>query len=132
MKKLFLLTFALFVTTAYGADYQFSGTHYIASYIGCDHNALCDLRHLEETMVRSVEVCGAQLLEVAKYVFPPDSITMVLLLSESHASIHTYPECDSCYIDLFTCGCNCDYRKFEGVLNAYLCPKSIENQIIKR
>lgn len=132
MRRLFLLAFMLFIGAVNGAEYQFCGTHYLASYNECDHEALCNLSSLQQTMENAVKACGAQVLEISKYIFPPDGITMVLLLSESHASIHTYPECDSCYIDLFTCGSSCDYRKFENILHAYLCPKSIEKQVIKR
>ncbi len=83
-------------------------------------------------MTESVKACGAQILDSSKYVFPPDGITMVLLLSESHASIHTYPEYNSCYIDLFTCGERCDYRKFEEALEQYLQPESIDQHVLER
>jgi S-adenosylmethionine decarboxylase len=36
--------------------------------------------------------------------FEPQGVTVLALLSESHASIHTYPEVGSVFVDVFTCG----------------------------
>jgi len=133
IKQAFIgLILFLFSVPVFSSEYEFSGTHYIASYVDCDHQALCDLQTLRDVMIQGVEASGATLLNLTEHVFLPDSITMVLLLSESHASIHTYPEHDSCYVDLFTCGDSCDYRKFEEVLQKYLCPKSIEIDVLRR
>jgi S-adenosylmethionine decarboxylase len=38
--------------------------------------------------------------------FQPHGYTLLYLLSESHYSIHTYPEYKSCYIDIFCCNKN--------------------------
>ena len=54
---------------------------------------------------------------------------MVLLLSESHASIHTYPEYNSCFVDLFTCGQKCSAEKFDMYLREYLKPKQTDSRI---
>lgn len=131
MKRLFC-TFVLFFSLLHAEEYQFSGVHYMGSYMECDHDALCDLIALQEAMELAVKECGATLLTTSEYTFSPDAMTMVLLLSESHASIHTYPEYDACYVDLFTCGNRCDYKKFENALRNYLNPAHLETRIIKR
>jgi len=48
--------------------------------------------------------------EICKIIkkFSPQGITALLLLEESHISIHTYPEFKKAYIDIFTCGSNAD------------------------
>lgn len=129
------LIFAFFASSALystEAEYAFSGTHYIASYHGCDHDALTEITQLQAAMVDAVKECGATLLSSDAYIFPPHGLTMVLLLSESHASIHTYPEYQSCYIDLFTCGDSCDYRAFEASLTSYLKPTHTNTHILER
>lgn len=40
--------------------------------------------------------------------FEPIGLSIVVLLSESHASIHTYPEQNCMFVDAFTCGTNCN------------------------
>lgn len=112
--------------------HQFTGKHFFASYIGCDHKALSNAENLKESMTNAVKASGANLLNSVDYVFPPDGFSMVLLLSESHASIHTYPEYNTCFIDLFTCGDNCSAESFNAVLAEYLKPEYIEQKLILR
>jgi S-adenosylmethionine decarboxylase len=137
MKKccLFLfLCFSLVGRFLHGeeADYEFSGRHFIASYVGCDHQALANLEELKKAFLLAVDESGATLLEAADYVFPPEGMTMVALLSESHASIHTYPEHDACFVDLFTCGTKCQAEKFDACLRDYLHPKKVSHKILVR
>lgn len=131
MMRCFILNLVL-LFTVYGQEYEFTGIHYIASFIDCDQAAMCHLHQLRDALERGVEASGATLLGSCEHIFPPDSITLVLLLSESHASIHTYPEHSSCYVDLFTCGDRCDYREFQRVLEDYLKPQTLETTILRR
>ena len=88
---------------------------------------------LMTTMEAAVKACGAKLLlKSADYVFPPDGFTAVLLLSESHASIHTYPEYNACFVDLFTCGSRCSAEKFNRVLREYLKPQEEHSRVLLR
>lgn len=107
------------------SEYQFKGSHFLASYSECDHNALVNLPDLEQVLFVAAKKSGATVLNSAKHIFEGDGLTMVLLLSESHASIHTYPECDSCFVDLFTCGEKCSSEDFDEVLRLYLRPKTV-------
>jgi len=112
--------------------YEFVGRHFIANYVDCDEKALTDLEGLTRAMEKAAIASGAHILSSSQHVFPPDGLTMVLLLSESHASIHTYPEHRSCFVDLFTCGHTCDAKKFEAVLEAYLKPGKTISQLFQR
>jgi S-adenosylmethionine decarboxylase len=103
-------------------DFEFVGRHLMASYVDCDPDALRDLDGLEAAMRRAVEASGATLLTSARHVFPADGLTIVMLLSESHASVHTYPEHNSCFVDLFTCGLDCHAEEFDAVLRNYFHP----------
>ncbi len=109
-----------------GAEqFEFKGNHFLASYNGCDFQALTDLEKLPEALLEASRKSGATVLDSTKYIFPPHGITMVVLLSESHASIHTYPEHGSCFVDLFTCGNKCSAEKFDLALREYLQPKEV-------
>lgn len=113
-------------------EYQFIGRHFVASYSGCDRKALTNLDALAQALEGASIASGAHILKSTKHVFPPDGLTMVILLSESHASIHTYPEHDSCFVDLFTCGTTCSAEKFDESLRHYLKPTKVNSQIFKR
>lgn len=130
--------FCLFVSTALVAEnngelpYQFRGVHFLVSYCECDQEALSDVQALSVAMNNAVEQCGATILEKSSYVFPPNGLTMVFLLSESHASIHTYPEHGACFVDLFTCGEKCSSEKFDAAMQAYLKPKHVTQRTLIR
>ena len=137
MKRVFsFLFFCLFLfnlrAEELSEEYAFSGRHFIASYTQCDHDALVNLDNLKKAFLFAVDQCGATLLDSADYIFQPDGLTMVVLLSESHASIHTYPEHNACFIDLFTCGTKCQAEKFDAALRSYLHPKHVAHKILSR
>jgi S-adenosylmethionine decarboxylase len=102
--------------------YDFVGRHFLASYVGCDPDRLRDLAGLKAAFERAVAASGATLLSSSDYVYLPDGYTLVCLLSESHASIHTYPEHNACFVDLFTCGLRCRPEPFDAALRDYLRP----------
>lgn len=132
MKKLAIFLIVLCSSVSGYSDYQFKGTHFLASYSECDPEALSDIPALSKAMLDAVQDCGATILTSSEYIFPPDGLTMVILLSESHASIHTYPEHGSCFVDLFTCGNKCFFEKFDASLKTYLQPKRINSKVLIR
>jgi S-adenosylmethionine/arginine decarboxylase-like enzyme len=65
------------------------------------------------------------------HLFNNNAITFVFLLSESHCTVHTYPEYQSLFIDSFTCGNNFDIQRFHDLLTWRFKPKELpEYQII--
>jgi S-adenosylmethionine decarboxylase len=112
--------------------YKFEGNHYIASYSNCDHCSLIDIENLKKCIYEAVIKSGVHILNEVSHPFCNKGFTMCLLLSESHCSIHTYPEYNSIFIDLFTCGNNTDFEIFEKVMKDYLLSSNIQSKIIKR
>jgi S-adenosylmethionine decarboxylase len=113
-------------------EHSFFGRHMIASYVNCDMDAMRDLKALEAAMRRAVAASGATLLQTVRHVFPPDGLTVAMLLSESHASIHTYPEFGACFVDLFTCGTRCKAEAFDSVMREYLKPEQSDLKVLLR
>lgn len=52
----------------------------------------------------AAEACGAHVLQTMSHHFNPHGVTAICLLSESHISIHTWPEKGEAAVDVFTCG----------------------------
>jgi S-adenosylmethionine decarboxylase len=63
-----------------------------------------DLTALKYAAMSAVSAGSGHVLESAHVVFPNGAITLVLVLAESHLSIHTWPEESMVAIDLFSCG----------------------------
>ncbi len=113
-------------------QFAFNGRHLLASYSGCDAAAIRDTKGLVAAFHAAVKASGATLLESTEHIFPPDGITAVALLSESHASIHNVSRChQSCFVDIFTCG-TCKVEAFDAVLRSFLRPRKHSRRIINR
>jgi S-adenosylmethionine decarboxylase proenzyme len=112
--------------------YDFIGSHFLASYYDCNQEILNNPTALISLFEQGIEGSGAMLLKMADYQFTPQGVTLVALLSESHASIHTYPEIGACFVDFFTCGTSCDHTKFHKVLEKGLESKNCSQKFIHR
>ncbi|MCH9634782.1 MAG: S-adenosylmethionine decarboxylase proenzyme [Chlamydiae bacterium] len=135
MLRIFLSVIIFFVAQwghSEDCNYDFIGRHLIVSYIGCDSQALCAEGVLEAKMLEAAKASGLSVLSTSSYKFEPQGMTQVLLLSESHASIHTYPEHNACFVDLFTCGTSADNDSFQKILANYLQPEKVEARLISR
>jgi S-adenosylmethionine decarboxylase len=55
------------------------------------------------TFVAALERAGATIVNACSTVFPGAGLTCVLILSESHAVLHTWPETGTVNIDIFSC-----------------------------
>jgi S-adenosylmethionine decarboxylase len=63
-----------------------------------------DVAQLTGLAVSAVQSGGGHVLETSHVVFPNGAVTLVLILAESHLSIHTWPEENLIAVDLFSCG----------------------------
>lgn len=79
-----------------------------ADCYGIAFELLNDLVFLERVLVTAAEYCGAEVISVQHKHFSPNGVTILVLLSESHISIHTYPEKGFAAVDCYTCGFNAD------------------------
>jgi S-adenosylmethionine decarboxylase len=129
----FILFFPCFASLSADEEvHEFRGKHLVADYLDCDLEALSDEYALMKVMLEAVKKCGAQVLNQSYFIFPGHGLTMTILLSESHASIHTYPEHGKCFVDLFTCGDKCNNHIFNEALKEYLKPKNVAAMVLVR
>jgi S-adenosylmethionine decarboxylase len=131
MFKYILFFVSIFVVVK-SSEYEFVGHHLVASYYECDKKALTNVDSLKEAMLDAIRKSQATILDVSSYEFKGGGFSMIVLLSESHASIHTYPEYGSCFIDIFTCGKTCEVENFNEILKKYLKPKKIKKDVFVR
>jgi S-adenosylmethionine decarboxylase len=82
----------------------FLGHHVLAEFEGVDPGPLDDVDFLLATLQSALRAAGATVCDVVSKQFVPQGVTVIALLSESHASLHTYPELGSVFLDVFTCG----------------------------
>lgn len=84
------------------------GQHVLAEFFECDPNILNNVKLVEKLMVEAALECGATIVQKCFHMFNPYGVSGVVIISESHLAIHTWPELGYAAVDLFTCGDKCD------------------------
>ncbi|MEM9795578.1 MAG: adenosylmethionine decarboxylase [Pseudomonadota bacterium] len=103
------------------------GRHLILEHWG----GKMDCPTLERAMTDAAIAAGAQVLSAHFHPFPGGGVTGVLLLAESHITVHTWPEHDYAALDLFMCG-DAPVERAADTLDAALSPERSERQVIAR
>lgn len=80
------------------------GRHVIAELWQCDFDKLNDMDYIEQTFVDAALKSGAEVREVAFHKFAPQGVSGVVIISESHLTIHSFPEHGYASVDVYTCG----------------------------
>jgi S-adenosylmethionine decarboxylase proenzyme len=117
------------IDTAVGV---FAGQHVLAEFEGVDPALLDDVAFLRGTLERSLDRAGATVCHVVSKRFAPQGVTVLALLSESHASLHTYPEVGAVFLDVFTCGNRADPELATRLLAEALGAKETHVTTIRR
>jgi S-adenosylmethionine decarboxylase len=85
--------------------FQAAGTHLLADLHGIPAGPLMDAAAIEAVLRAAAGAAGARILHGHFHAFGPEQgVTGVLLLAESHISIHTWPEAGFAAVDIFMCG----------------------------
>lgn len=92
------------------------GQHLLAEFYECNSNILNNVEYIEQVMTEAAVECGATVIQKNFHMFSPYGVSGVVIISESHLAIHTWPEFGYAAVDLFTCGDSCDPK----VAYAYL------------
>lgn len=99
---------------------KFAGTHLLVDLWGASR--LDDPQHIDAALREAALIAGATILHSHFHHFTPNGgVSGVVVLAESHISIHTWPERDFAAVDIFMCGA-CDPHKSIPVLKAAFSP----------
>ena len=80
------------------------GKHLLLELKDCDAGLLNDMDYLREVLTDVARLIGATVIKDSFYQFSPQGISGVIIIAESHISIHTWPEYSFAAVDVFTCG----------------------------
>ncbi|MGR6836273.1 adenosylmethionine decarboxylase [Syntrophomonas erecta] len=83
---------------------QSLGRHVLAEIYGCRFEVLNDIKKVEDIMINAALEAGAEVREFVFHKFSPQGVSGVVVISESHLAIHTWPELGYAAVDVFTCG----------------------------
>ena len=80
------------------------GRHLLVELNDCNREVLNDLDLLRDAMLTAAIKCGAVILGDSFHRFSPQGVSGVVVIAESHLSVHTWPEYGYAAVDVFTCG----------------------------
>ncbi len=103
---------------------RFAGMHLLVDLWGASN--LSEPDHIDRALREAAVVAGATILHSHFHHFTPNGgVSGVLVLAESHISIHTWPERNFAAIDIFMCG-ECDPHLGIPVIQAAFTPARID------
>lgn len=79
------------------------GKHLIAEFMGCKAK-LDTVSVVKQAMERAAIKARATIVQSVFHRFNPYGISGVVVIAESHLTIHTWPEFSYAAVDIFTCG----------------------------
>jgi S-adenosylmethionine decarboxylase len=80
------------------------GKHLLLELMDCNHELLNDIEYLRKALSDVAKQIGATVIKDSFYQFTPQGVSGVVIIAESHISIHTWPEYNYAAVDVFTCG----------------------------
>lgn len=108
------------------------GRHLLIELYQCDNRVISDVRKIEEIMVDAAKAAKAHIVDVVFHNFNPNGVSGVVVISESHLTIHTWPEYNFASIDIFTCGATINPWKAYDYLSRQFKAKTYTAMELKR
>jgi S-adenosylmethionine decarboxylase len=93
---------------------------------------LNDAKKLKKILREIAKVCKLTVLRTSTHQFEPYGVTSLFLLSESHLSIHTWPEHGKFAMDVYSCNDNYSEMDIESIIRKYLPVEHIQVEIKNR
>ena len=108
------------------------GRHLIVELTGCNVKLLDDVAGLGEICKAAALEAGATIVETVTHKYAPQGVSVVVVIAESHLSIHTWPERGYVALDIFTCGQKVDPWKALFYIRSALGATGVAANEIKR
>ncbi len=106
--------------------------HFIAELYDCDREILNDVSAVEQALLKGAEAAKATIVGHSFHHFSPHGVSGVVIIAESHISIHTWPEYGYAAVDIFTCGDLTDNDTAISIIRNALCAGRVMAMEMKR
>src|SRR5436190_19647741 len=84
-------------------DANASPASFSADLSGCEALPMLTGEEIAEIFVGVLDRAGATIVEAVSHAFSKSGLTCVLILRESHAVLHTWPETGTINVDILSC-----------------------------
>lgn len=107
------------------------GQHYLVEFIDCNSDKLKFVDDIKPLLLEAAEKSQATVLNNFYHQFEPQGVSAVLMIAESHFSIHTWPQDSYAAFDILTCG-KMFPQKAIDFLEKSLEAKKVEVKVVER
>ena len=80
------------------------GRHLLLELFDCDLDAINNVESVKSVLIEAAKRAQATIVDVVFHEFNPFGVSGVVVIAESHLSIHTWPEYRYAAVDIFSCG----------------------------
>ena len=108
------------------------GHHILLDFYECEPNRLKRSREIKAILCAAVRAGGGRIVKAVFHNFSPYGVTGVVVITESHVAIHTWPEHRYAAVDIFSCSAKLDHAAIRGYLNRALLAKRTSRRRFRR
>ena len=80
------------------------GQHSLFDFHGCPSDCLRATEEIRRALLKAVREAGGTIVTETFHTFSPHGVSGVIVIAESHVTIHTWPEHGYAAVDVFSCG----------------------------
>lgn len=108
------------------------GRQILVEYYDCETDRINDVDFIESALLEATRRSKATIISHNFHKFSPHGVSGVVVIAESHVSIHTWPEYNYAAVDIFTCGETIDPWVIQEYLKDAFDSKNISSMEMKR
>lgn len=108
------------------------GRQILVEYYDCDSDKINDVEFIESAFLQATRDSGATIISHNFHKFSPHGVSGIVVIAESHVSIHSWPEYNYAAVDIFTCGDTIDPWTIQEYLKEAFESQNISSMEMKR
>lgn len=106
--------------------------HTLLDYYGCDSKLLRRTPQVKTLLCKAVIRGGGKIVKAVFHNFSPYGVSGVVVITESHVTIHTWPEYGYAAVDVFSCSSKLDHAAISEALKQSLSAKAVRRKSFAR
>lgn len=106
--------------------------HTLLEFYDCDPSRLKHSREVKKLLCDAVRHGGGTIVKAVFHNFSPYGVSGVVVITESHVTIHTWPEHDYAAVDIFSCSEKLDHKAIRNQLRLALASKRVTGKTFFR
>jgi len=106
--------------------------HTLLEFYDCNPACLKHSKPVKKLLCDSVQRGGGTIVKAVFHNFSPHGVSGVVVITESHVTIHTWPEYGYAAVDIFSCGEKLDHKTIRAHLQRALSARKVSGQSFRR